>query len=175
MNAKGQSVARLVPAVVVAVMLSLMPALTVAHAANTSEELPWTWTLGNYRQTANVVVGDDNLLVEISDTSLLRERGLSYHADLLPNTGMLFVYDDVGKRIYWMKGMNFCLDIVWINDGQIVGAAESVCPEPNLPDADLDRYPSPPEVQYVLEVPAGWLSERGYGVGTPVDLSGLSG
>ena len=113
------------------------------------------------------------MLVEISDTPMLSERGLSYHDELLPNTGMLFVYDDVGKRIYWMKGMNFCLDIVWINYGQIVGAAESVCPEPNVPDADLARYASPPEVQYVLEVPAGWLAERGYGVGTPVDLSDL--
>jgi uncharacterized membrane protein (UPF0127 family) len=175
MKKRWRRISRFVPVVVVAVMLGVIPASTIARSSDSAGELPWTWTLGNYRQTANVVVGSDALVVEVSDTSLLRERGLSYHADLLPNTGMLFVYDDIGKRIYWMKGMNFCLDIVWINDSQIVGAAESVCPEPNLPDADLDRYPSPPEVQYVLEVPAGWLAERGYGVGTPVDLSGLSG
>jgi uncharacterized membrane protein (UPF0127 family) len=175
MNSSGRFVARLIPAIVITVMLGLMPALSIAQSSSTAGELPWTWTLGSYRQTANVVVGNDELLVEISDTSELRERGLSYHADLRPNTGMLFVYDDIGKRIYWMKGMNFCLDIVWINDGQIVGAAESVCPEPNRPDADLDRYASPPEVQYVLEVPAGWLAAHGYGVGTPVDLSGLDG
>jgi uncharacterized membrane protein (UPF0127 family) len=159
--------------VIVAIAFGLIPITALAQASTSAENLPWTWTLGDFRQTANVVVGDDDLLVEISDTSALRERGLSYHADLLPNTGMLFVYDDIGKRIYWMKGMNFCLDIVWINEGQIIGAAESVCPEPNVPDAELDRYPSPPEVQYVLEVPAGWLAERGYGAGTPVDLSGL--
>jgi len=173
MKLSGRSFSRFVPAVVVAVVLGLMPALTFAQASNPAAELPWDWTLGSYRQTANVVVGDDELVVEISDTSALRERGLSYHADLLPNTGMLFVYDDIGKRIYWMKGMNFCLDIVWINDGQILDAAESVCPEPDRSDADLDRYASPPEVQYVLEVPAGWLAEHGYGAGTPVDLSSL--
>ena len=173
MKNAGQRMLRMAPAVIVAVVFSLIPALMPAQASSSSGDLPWTWTLRDYRQTANVVVGDDVVTVEISDTSTLRERGLSYHADLLPNTGMLFVYDDVGKRIYWMKGMSFCLDIVWINDGQIVGAAESVCPEPNVPDADLARYPSPPDVHYVLEVPAGWLAERGYGVGTPVDLSGL--
>jgi len=169
----GQRILRVGLAISFAFAFGLIPALTLAQAPHSNRELPWTWTLGDYRQTANVVVGDDVLTVEISDTSMLRERGLSYHDELLPNTGMLFVYDDIGKRVYWMKGMNFCLDIVWINDGQIVGAAESVCPEPNVPDADLARYPSPPEVQYVLEVPAGWLAERGYGVGTTVDLSDL--
>ena len=166
---------RVGPAVVVAVLLELIPALTIAQTSRSTGELPWTWSLGDYRQTANVVVGNDDLHVEISDTPQLRERGLSYHDELLPNTGMLFVYDDIGKRIYWMKGMNFCLDIVWINDREIVGAVESVCPEPNVPDAELLRYASPPEVQYVLEVPAGWLSEHGYGVGTPVDLGDLDG
>lgn len=159
---------------VMAVLMFGFPATTSAQETSSAATLPWTWTPGDYRQIADIVVGNDTISVEISDTSALRERGLSYHADLLPNTGMLFVYPDVGQRVYWMKGMNFCLDIVWINDGQIVGAAESVCPEPGRPDADLDRYPSTGTVQYVLEVPAGWLAERGYGAGTPVDLSDLT-
>lgn len=132
--------------------------------------LPWVWTLGSLRQSANVVVGDTTVAVEISNTPELRERGLSYHADLSRNSGMLFVYPDSGRRIYWMKGMNYCLDIVWISDGAIVGAAESVCPEPGVADADLGRYGSPEPVQYVLELPAGWLKDHGYTTGTPVTI-----
>jgi uncharacterized membrane protein (UPF0127 family) len=86
---------------------------------------------------------------------------------------MLFVYSDEEERSFWMRGMRFCLDIVWIDDGAIVGAAERVCPEPGVPDGDLTSYFSPEPVMYVLEVPAGWLDERGYGPGTPVDLSEL--
>jgi len=159
--------------------LVLLVAVVVAGASATfaaqaihedATELPWTWTLGSYRETANVVVGDTNVTVEISDTPELRERGLSYHAELSLNSGMLFVYTDSGRRIYWMKGMEYCLDIVWINDGVIVGAAESVCPEPGVADADLGRYGSPSPVQYVLELPAGWLREHGYTTGTPVTI-----
>ena len=154
------------------VVIALIPSATLAAQANDTgpTALPWTWSLGDYRHTANVVVGDTNVVVEISDTPELRERGLSYHDDLSLNSGMLFVYPDSGRRIYWMKGMNFCLDIVWINDGAIVGAAESVCPEPGVADADLGRYASPSPVQYVLELPAGWLREHGYTTGTPVTI-----
>ena len=159
---------------VVILALILGTSGSAAFAAQAGEdgatELPWAWTLGSYRETAIVVVGDTNVTVEISDTPELRERGLSYHDDLSLNSGMLFVYPDSGRRIYWMKGMNFCLDIVWINDGAIIGAAESVCPEPGVADADLGRYASPSPVQYVLELPAGWLSEHGYSTGTPVTI-----
>jgi uncharacterized membrane protein (UPF0127 family) len=71
-----------------------------------------------------------------------------------------------------MKGMRFCLDIIWIEAGEINGAAESVCPDPEeTADADRARFTTPEPVTYVLEVPAGWMQEHGYGPGTPVDLS----
>ena len=155
----------------VAVVITSAAAPLAAQANDTGNPtLPWTWTLGDYRETANVVVGDTNVFVEISNTPELRERGLSYHDELSLNSGMLFVYPDSGRRIYWMKGMNYCLDIVWINDGAIVGAAESVCPEPGVADAKLGRYGSPSPVQYVLELPAGWLQTHGYSTGTPVTI-----
>jgi uncharacterized membrane protein (UPF0127 family) len=70
-----------------------------------------------------------------------------------------------------MKGMRFCLDIVWIAGDEIVGAAESVCPDPDgTADGDRARYPSEVPVTHVLEVPGGWLAAHGYGEGTPVDL-----
>ena len=83
---------------------------------------------------------------------------------------MLFVFDGPAPRSFWMRGMRFCLDIVWIENGAIQGAAESVCPEPpGTADADLPSYVSPVPVTYVLEVPAGWLDHYGLGVGTPVE------
>jgi uncharacterized membrane protein (UPF0127 family) len=84
---------------------------------------------------------------------------------------MLFVFPDAAPRTFWMKGMRFCLDIVWIEDGEIVGAAESVCPDPEgTADAERERFASGEPVTYVLEVPAGWLAENGYGEGTEVRI-----
>jgi uncharacterized protein len=153
-------------------VLLLAPAATALSAPPTE---PWDWSLAEEREWVRIVVGDDDLMVEIVDDPDLQQRGLSYRDGLAPGAGMLFVYDEPGLRSFWMRGMRFCLDIVWIEAGVIAGAAESVCPEPGVPTSQLTTYPSGVAVSYVLEVPAGWLAERGYGPGTPVDLSELGG
>jgi uncharacterized protein len=137
---------------------------------------PWQAAQVPDRQTATITVGTTPLNVELAITPAERERGLGYRAGLDPGTGMLFIDDSAKVQTFWMKGMRFCLDIVWIDGAQIVGAAQSVCPMPyGTPDNQLPIYSSPEPVQYVLEVPAGWLAANGYGSGTPVDLSAASG
>jgi uncharacterized membrane protein (UPF0127 family) len=131
---------------------------------------PWRLQLPWQTETTAIVVGSDHLTVEIADTLPLQHKGLGYRDRLEPGTGMLFVYDEPGKRTFWMKGMRFCLDIVWIESGTIVGAAVDVCPSPGVSDAKLPRFNSPEPVTYVLEVPAGWLADHGYGAGTPVQI-----
>jgi uncharacterized membrane protein (UPF0127 family) len=121
-------------------------------------------------QTAEITVGGVPLTVELAylpaDTSL----GLSYREGLAPGTGMLFLFEEPAPRSFWMRGMQFCIDIVWIENSVIQGAAESVCPEPaGATGADLTSYVSPVPVTYVLEVPAGWLDAYGLGPGTPVE------
>lgn len=138
-----------------------------------AQQLPWDWSLQSYKQVAEIEVGDQTLTVELADTGDLQTRGLSYRDGLAPGMGMLFVYPFAENHTFWMKGMRFCLDIVWINDGAITGAAENACPEPGVADAQLARYPSAGPAQFVLEVPAGWLKEHGFGAGTPVDLSAV--
>ena len=83
---------------------------------------------------------------------------------------MLFLFEGPEPQSFWMRGMQFCIDIIWIENGVIQGAAESVCPEPpGTADGDLPSYDSPVPVTYVLEVPAGWLDAYGLGAGTPVE------
>ena len=120
-------------------------------------------------QTAEITVGGVPVTVELAylqaDTSL----GLGYREGLAPGTGMLFLFAEPAPRSFWMRGMQFCIDIVWIESGVIEGAAERVCPEPpGTADVDLSSYVSPVPVTYVLEVPAGWLDANGLGAGSPV-------
>ncbi len=82
---------------------------------------------------------------------------------------MLFINAEPDPQSFWMKGMRFCLDIIWIEGDRVVGAAESVCPEAaGTPDSDLPSYVSPEPVRYVLEVPAGWMEENGVEAGSEV-------
>jgi uncharacterized membrane protein (UPF0127 family) len=121
-------------------------------------------------QTAEITVGGVPLTVELAYQPADRALGLGYREGLAPGTGMLFLFDGSEPRSFWMRGMQFCIDILWIENGLIQGAAESVCPEPpGTADADLRSYVSPVPVTYVLEVPAGWLDAYGLGLGTPVE------
>jgi len=120
--------------------------------------------------TAEITVGGVPLTVELAYQPADTAFGLGYRQGLAAGTGMLFLFEGPAPRSFWMRGMQFCIDIIWIENGVIQGAAESVCPAPpGTADADLPSYHSPVPATYVLEVPAGWLDAYGLGAGTPVE------
>lgn len=96
------------------------------------------------------------IAVEIVDTPQTRQQGLSGREFLSENKGMLFVHEQPGLQGYWMKGMKFPLDFVWLGDDmRVVGTEENILPE---------TYPkvfySPQPVRHVLEVNAGWVQKN---------------
>lgn len=136
-----------------------------------AQTVPWREPLEPVRETTMIVVGDTELDVELSVSNQQQSLGLGYRNGLPDGHGMLFVNESASPRTFWMRGMRFCIDIVWIEDGEITGAAESVCPDPEgTSDADRERYDSDEPVTYVLEVPAGWLDANGYREGTLVEI-----
>jgi uncharacterized membrane protein (UPF0127 family) len=164
------------PLAVVAVMLCAVLAPVGAASAQLGETVPpWHRPLPDGRQEARIIVGDTPLRVQLAITPDEQALGLGYRNGLEPDTGMLFVNDSASPQTFWMKGMRFCLDITWIEAGEITGAAENVCPDPaGTADVDRARFSSEVPVTYVLEVPAGWMDEHGYGPGTKVDLSQIT-
>ena len=149
------------------VILASAPALSSAEPAMPSWRGAPPWTTN----TGIVEVGQSRITVEIADTPALQGRGLGYRDGLPANTGMLFVFADESRQTFWMRGMRFCLDIIWINDGVVIGAAEKVCPEPGVAVADLRRYSSDVPVTMVLEVPAGWMELNGVGAGAVLKIT----
>ncbi len=137
---------------------------------------PWREQLPQRREVARILVGEREIEVELALTSEEQQLGLGYRDGLDPETGMLFVKERAAPASFWMKGMRFCLDIIWIEGANIVGAAETVCPDPqNTEDADRATFKSPIPVSFILEMPAGWLDDQGFGEGTPVRIpDGLS-
>ena len=121
-------------------------------------------------QTSEIQVGGVPLTVELAYQPADLQRGLGYRDGLAPGAGMLFLFEQPAPRSFWMKGMRFCLDIIWIEGGVIQGAAENVCPDADdIEDADRPTQKSPVPVSYVLEVPAGWMAANGVTTGTPVE------
>ncbi len=156
------------------IMLVLFAFLLLAEpAAVAAQETvpPWRRDLPEGRERAVIVVGSTDVEVDLAISPFQQQLGLGYRNGLDENTGMLFVGTVSQPRTFWMKGMRFCIDIIWIENGEIIGAAESVCPDPaGTADSERERYHSDEPATHVLEMPAGWLQENGYGKGTQVDL-----
>lgn len=102
-----------------------------------------------------VVIGAASFSVEIADTEAKREKGLGARDALCETCGMLFVFDRPDTYGFWMKGMRFPLDILWIRDGKIVHI------ERNVNFHDQRRvYQSDQPADRVLEVNAGVCEKK---------------
>jgi uncharacterized membrane protein (UPF0127 family) len=87
---------------------------------------------------------------------------------------MLFVFPQTGRHGFWMKGMRFPLDFVWIADDlRVVDLLEDTpAPAAGTPDSSLQLYRPAQDVRYVLEINAGLIADAGVQVGDQVDIEG---
>lgn len=93
------------------------------------------------------------ICAEVSNTDVLRKKGLSGHMPLTDQQGMVFVFSDHVRQYFWMHEMNFPVDIIWINsDHTIAGISPNlpIC----LPKAYCRDYSSQTPVKYALEINA---------------------
>lgn len=117
-----------------------------------------------------IQVGGQNIFVEIVNTDATRAQGLSDRKELKNGQGMLFDFTNTSltRPSFWMKDMHFDIDIIWINNGTIIGITPNV-PAPSTPN-NLPSYPPPSDVTHVLEVPSGWSERTNTKVGDLVKI-----
>jgi hypothetical protein len=112
--------------------------------------------------TTQLRAGDRVLRVEVASTPVQSERGLGYRDALAPDAGMIFDLHATAVPVFWMKGMRFPLDMVWIDDAKrVVDITRDVQPQPGAGDAELRRYSPRVPVRYTLEVNAGAAERLG--------------
>ncbi len=107
--------------------------------------------------------GPAAVMAEVAITKAEQARGLGGRESLDPDSGMLFPFSAYSRPGFWMKGMHFPLDIVYLNRGKVVEIKDNVPvadkPVPFFPEHDVNA---------VLEVNAGWCAAHGVKVGDPV-------
>ncbi|MDP4007425.1 MAG: DUF192 domain-containing protein [bacterium] len=107
-------------------------------------------------QKKEIQIGETTLKVEVADTNKERSQGLSGRDLIAENEGMLFVFKEPRVYGFWMKDMNFAIDIVWIDSKKkVVGVERNIAPK-TFPEV---FYPAEP-IQYVLEVNAGFAERN---------------
>jgi uncharacterized protein len=97
-----------------------------------------------------------DIAIEIADTDEARTRGLMQRESLPDRSGMLFIFDDVAPRSFWMANTPIALDIMFVSaDSQIVTVRKYT--RPFSPQSVASTDPA----QFVVEVPAGFSDTHG--------------
>lgn len=101
-----------------------------------------------------ITVYSKTFTLEIASTTEAMERGLSGRNSLAKNMGMLFVLGQPRTYGFWMKDMNFPIDIVWLDKNkEILGLTKNLQP---------NSYPkifySPSGTAYALEINTGIIN-----------------
>lgn len=124
-------------------------------------------------QALDITVGTTTIYAQVADTNNKRSLGLSFTESLAEKAGMLFLFDDVGQKNFWMKDMYFDLDIIWLDENkQVVGFFEKVSKDTyNKNHPEYSRiFHSPDTTKYVLEVNAGTIEKLRIKTGDKLDF-----
>lgn len=124
--------------------------------------------LEGYDQTV-VYISDIGLLADIADTPEKKSLGLGVRDSMGEGEAMLFPFDVEGRHSFWMHGMKFPIDIIWLNsDKTVVHIEHSLEPCPN--SLQCPSYNPDVDAKYVLETVAGFSEKRGVVEGTKADF-----
>ena|SRR3989344_4308216 len=118
-----------------------------------------------------VKIAEQKIQVELAITAVEQAQGLSGRQVLNDNEGMLFVFDSAGKHSFWMKDMNFPIDIIWFTPSE-GGAGNSMkvvyIKKYAEPESFPEMYSPDVDAKYVLEVVAGFSEKNNLKAGDQV-------
>jgi uncharacterized membrane protein (UPF0127 family) len=123
---------------------------------------------------AKATVNGFVVYTDVAATPAQQIKGLDIKDHLDENQGMLFVFDHEMQQAFWMKGMKFPIDIIWLDsNGRVVHIENSLPPCPP-PPGFCPTYSPGANSLYVLEVMSGFAQKHGVMSGTQIQLQLLS-
>jgi uncharacterized membrane protein (UPF0127 family) len=122
----------------------------------------------NITNDFNLTIGSQQFNVEVATSLEQQVQGLSNRQFLEPTAGMLFIYEDLVSPGFWMKNMNFSIDIIWIKDNKVVGWTVA---QPVVAGEILPIYYPPEPINRVFEVNAGTVEKIDLKIGDTVEFS----
>lgn len=110
-------------------------------------------------------IGENIFQAEIASSLEKRNQGLSGRKKLCEKCSMLFLFSEKGLHSFWMKEMNFDLDMIWIDEDEIVDIAKDVSRKKEREIIKPSR-----EADKVLEINAGLADRLGIRVGDKIEF-----
>ena len=126
-------------------------------------------SLPGFGKSTKAVIKDQTFSLTVAATEKEKEVGLSGKKSLAKNAGMLFPYTTKTTPTFWMRNMEFPIDILFISDGKIVTLYKNV--KPPISEQNLQLYSPSTPVDNVIEINAGLSDQYGFKEGDPVTIT----
>jgi uncharacterized membrane protein (UPF0127 family) len=99
--------------------------------------------------------------IEIAHNDTERAKGMMFRKTLLPNHGMLFVFNTEEPQSFWMRNTFLPLDIIYLDkEGNVVSIQK------NCKILNDNPLPSEKPAMYVLEINGGLSDNLGITIGS---------
>ena len=117
----------------------------------------YSFLIGNAQssETLTVVIENKNssnisIIAEVMTTETQQARGMMYRKSLDREKGMLFLFKEPKKAVFWMKNTYVSLDLIFIKEGGFIDSIHE-----NLEPLSIKKIKSKEEVIAVLEILGG--------------------
>lgn len=104
--------------------------------------------------------------IEIADNDYETQTGLMHRKSMANTNAMLFIFNDVQMRSFYMKNTYFPLDIIYLNKDKIIVSIQK-----DAKPLDESSLPSLFPAQYVLEINAGLSEKLNIEIGDRIDFT----
>lgn len=128
---------------------------------------------GGY-DTYAVLADGYKIEIEVANTDELRAYGLSGRDKIEENKGMYFLFPREDRYGFWMRDMQFPIDVLWLKKSKVIGFEENVDPEIGAKDNELKIYYPPDAIATALELKAGMVFKHNIKVGDIVEIKIVS-
>lgn len=106
--------------------------------------------------------GIHRITAELAATDANRQRGMMFRKTLLPQEGMLFVFDRSERVCMWMKNTYLPLSVAFLDDQGVLINVEDM-----VPHSEQSHCATQP-ARYALEMNVGWFDKRGLRAGAKI-------
>jgi len=114
----------------------------------------------------NIKFNNQTISAVVARSNAKQESGLMNVTNLPSNEGMLFVFDDLTPRTFWMKNTLISLDIIYLDENlKVVNLYDNTAPnQTNI------VYPSQLPSAYVLELNGGGAKSLNLSIGDSLSI-----
>ena len=107
---------------------------------------------------------------ELALTRDAQVQGMMFRTNLRPDEGMLFPFEEMAPRAFWMFQTLIPLDIIWLDDNKRIVEISPNSPPCRTVAEDCPSYGGSAHSTYVLELAAGQAAAHQLNVGSQLEF-----